>query len=100
MDRDSLSLPIASSQWYTSTLTPPTEKEPTPLVASPISTPVFELTEEVKPLRPLRSEVEREKRLSRPTSIIAVSNTNIRGNNTSDTISLSGESSNRNSIGK
>lgn len=54
----------------------------------------FQLT----PKRPLRSEVEREKRLSRPTSIIA-SNTSIRGNNTGDAISLSGESSNRNSIG-
>lgn len=54
---------------------------------------------QLTPKRPLRSEVEREKRLSRPTSIIALS-TNIRGNNTGDAISLSGESSNRNSIGK
>lgn len=53
---------------------------------------------QLTPKRPLRSEVEREKRLSRPTSIVA-SNTSIRGNTTADAISLSGESSNRNSIG-
>lgn len=104
MDRDSLSLPLASSQWYTSSLTPitstpPSEKETLVVNTAPVggTTPVFELTEELTPKRPLRSEIEREKRLSRPTSI-ATSTSSIKGN-TCDTQSLSGESSNRNSIG-
>lgn len=50
------------------------------------------------PKRPLRSEVEREKRLSRPTSIVSPS---IKGSQTGvDCQSLSGDSSNRNSIGR
>ncbi|CAG9857501.1 unnamed protein product [Phyllotreta striolata] len=58
---------------------------------------VFELTQELHPKRPLRSEVEREKRLSRPTSgqysrpnSLSI---NIRG------AGSSGTSSNRDSIG-
>lgn len=113
MDRDSLTLPIASSQWYTtSSLTPitstPTSSDkdnvketPPASISAPIgsSTPVFELTEELTPKRPLRSEVEREKRLSRPASI-ATSTSSVKGISTGDTQSLSGDSSNRNSIGK
>lgn len=52
---------------------------------------------QLTPKRPLRSEVEREKRLSRPTSI-ASSNNNIRSPVSIDAHSLSGDS-NRNSIG-
>lgn len=136
-DRDSLSLNLSTSQFYTSALTPisstpPMETEPTSIVSSTpssVTTPVVELTEEVNikdcikkkknfvsqrnittnfffnfrsfqltPKRPLRSEVEREKRLSRPTSIVSP---NIKGSQTGvDSQSLSGDSSNRNSIGK
>lgn len=87
-----------------------------------IPSPVVELTEEVKqkfnsnfyaekqtklrnvasiqltPKRPLRSEVEREKRLSRPTSIISTGTKESQAG--IDTHSLSGDSSNRNSISK
>lgn len=54
------------------------------------------------PKRPLRSEVEREKRLSRPTSIATPvpSIKEMSLNNNGDNCSLSGESSNRNSISK
>lgn len=109
MDRDSLTLPIASSQWYATVLTPITAappekeciKESVTVSSTPAggTTPVFELTEELTPKRPLRSEIEREKRLSRPASI-ATSTSSIKGVSTCDTQSLSGESSNRNSIGK
>lgn len=118
MERDTLSLPLGSSQWYTTSLTPisstpPSEKEQLNIsttVAASATTPVFELTEEVfvslnasllecllhitvfffqlTPKRPLRSEIEREKRLSRPTSIITTIS------------SRCDEGSNRNSIGK
>lgn len=55
IDRDSLILPIGSSQFYTSSLTPisstpPLEKEPFAIASSTptaASTPVVELTEEV-----------------------------------------------------
>ncbi|XP_031633258.1 dedicator of cytokinesis protein 1 isoform X3 [Contarinia nasturtii] len=104
-DRDSLSLNLSTSQFYTSALTPisstpPMEIEPTSIASSTPTvaptTPVVELTEELTPKRPLRSEVEREKRLSRPTSIVSPS---IKGSQTGvDSQSLSGDSSNRNSI--
>lgn len=56
------------------------------------NTPLFELTEELTPKRPLRSEVEREKRLSRTQSQITATGKIDNG-------SVSGESSNsRNSI--
>lgn len=52
---------------------------------------------QLTPKRPLRSEVEREKRLSRPTSIVSAGT---KGSQAGiDTHSLSGDSSNRNSIG-
>ncbi|KAK6633076.1 hypothetical protein RUM43_012819 [Polyplax serrata] len=51
----------SNSQWYTG--------PEISVVQSPGSvTPVFELRQELTPKRPLRSEVEKEKRLSRPTS--------------------------------
>lgn len=142
MDRDTLSLPVANSQFYTnavssltSMLSPiaqaPNEKEnkdslnisanssvsapSTSTVLSTPNTPVFELMEEVRtgksfsgidnsnllsvqltPKRPLRSEAEKEKRLSRTQSIITnCSNTPSKVDNAS----VSGDSSNsRNSI--
>lgn len=105
-DRDSLGLNLSTSQFYTSALTPISstpqmEIEPTSVASSTptsVTTPVVELTEELTPKRPLRSEVEREKRLSRPTSIVSPS---IKGSqNAVDSQSLSGDSSNRNSIGR
>lgn len=56
IDREALSLPVANSQWYTSSLTPihstPTsDKESINSSSAPITSsivgPVFELTEEV-----------------------------------------------------
>lgn len=131
MDRESLTLPVANSQFYTnavssitSILSPisqtSTDKEVTIsntsnnsnitcLPSATPQTPVFELTEEVRtkfafifqqitlsvtlkltPKRPLRSEAEKEKRISRTQSIAsAVISTKI------DNASVeSGESSN------
>lgn len=143
MDRETLSLPTANSQWYTAAsssistmLSPiaatPTDKEnnsiltfssgsQTAPVAPNAANPVFELTEEVRvvdgefldtstnstnsqlqltPKRPLRSEAEKEKRLSRPPSM-AVSTNSVAPPTKTDNVSVSGESSNsRNSISK
>lgn len=134
MDRETLSLPVANSQFYThavsslgNMLSPiaqtPVEKESKESLSAPTTsgiattpnTPVFELMEEVRrgenssdvndsklvfsqltPKRPLRSEAEKEKRLSRTQSVITTSS-----NTPSkiDNASVSGESSNsRNSI--
>ncbi|XP_073969012.1 dedicator of cytokinesis protein myoblast city isoform X3 [Rhodnius prolixus] len=79
-----------SSQWYTSPPPPPPPPPPPQLhvsasssLASSVSstptssliftdnepsTPIFELRQQLTPSRPLRSEVERERRLSRPPS--------------------------------
>lgn len=89
-------------QWYTTSLSTSVEKEPQQLQSGvqsmlPASPPVVELTEELTPKRPLRSEIEREKRLSRPTSIVS-SNSNIRSQASTDAISDAGDS-NRNSLG-
>ncbi|PNF32874.1 hypothetical protein B7P43_G01874 [Cryptotermes secundus] len=54
----------SSSQWYT---TPECELSP-PVISSVATTTVFELRQELTPKRPLRSEVERERRMSRPSS--------------------------------
>ncbi|KAG5670986.1 hypothetical protein PVAND_001211 [Polypedilum vanderplanki] len=119
MDREILSLP--NSQFYTAAVSSltmklstiaqtPTEKEEkenfgvlsaatssTTIVSNP-TTPVFELTEELTPKRPLRSEIEKEKRLSRTQSVIVANNSNGVTNKV-DNASVSGESSNsRNSI--
>ncbi|XP_034240436.1 dedicator of cytokinesis protein 1 isoform X3 [Thrips palmi] len=60
-----------NSQWYTTETTSPAHFSPS-LSTSTIHSvgPVFELRQELTPQRPLRSEVEREKRLSlsRPSS--------------------------------
>ncbi|KAJ8931901.1 hypothetical protein NQ314_015170 [Rhamnusium bicolor] len=89
------SLPINNSatQWYTSD----SDTSNANIVINGGSTPIFELTQELHPKRPLRSEVEREKRLSRPSSgqfsrpnSMSVS---IRGTGSS------GASSNRDSVG-
>ncbi|XP_069695130.1 dedicator of cytokinesis protein 1 isoform X2 [Periplaneta americana] len=60
----SVQVSIATSQWYT---TPDQEYSPS-MISSGATTPVFELRQELTPKRPLRSEVERERRLSRPSS--------------------------------
>lgn len=141
LDRETLSLPVANSQFYTAAvssianmLSPiaqtPVEFEqkdilagitesnsapPTSSIVTTPGTPVFELTEEVKeeetlsltslteffsqltPKRPLRSEAEKEKRLSRTQSVLA----NSAPISKVDNASVSGESSNsRNSISK
>ncbi|XP_058117001.1 dedicator of cytokinesis protein 1 [Anopheles coustani] len=94
MDRESLSLSVSNSQFYTSPISTASEHSssivssdrdsggPVSLLSTGVSSmtittattptnaaPVFELTEELHPKRPLRSEVEKEKRLSRPPSI-------------------------------
>ncbi|BES96169.1 Dedicator of cytokinesis [Nesidiocoris tenuis] len=63
-----------SSQWYTSSS--PTSTPTASLVfddsavsTSSLPSPVFELRQQLTPTRPLRSEVEKEKRLSRPPSL-------------------------------
>ncbi|XP_017848453.1 dedicator of cytokinesis protein 1 isoform X2 [Drosophila busckii] len=107
-DRDTLSLPVASCQWYTPplmTITSTPEKENTTSISSLASTSNTSLsgpktpdprvlTEELTPKRPLRSEKEKERRLSRPASI-ATPTASIK--NFTDNRSLS-ESSNRNSV--
>ncbi|XP_059611933.1 dedicator of cytokinesis protein 1 isoform X1 [Phlebotomus argentipes] len=105
IDRESLN--VTTSQWYTGTLTPitstPPEKDTTSICSngsSALTTPtnslVVELTEELTPKRPLRSEIERERRLSRTASIVTPTNS-IRGL-PGDSNSVSDAESNRNSI--
>ncbi|XP_056641342.1 dedicator of cytokinesis protein 1 isoform X3 [Diorhabda sublineata] len=89
---DLISPPVekCTTQWYTSD----TELNNT---CTNKSNTVFELTQELHPKRPLRSEVEKEKRLSRPSS-----GQYSRPNSVSITIrgaGSSGTSSNRDSIG-
>ncbi|XP_023175587.2 dedicator of cytokinesis protein 1 isoform X3 [Drosophila hydei] len=107
-DRDVLSLPVANCQWYTpplTTITSTPEKEINTSVNSlasasnsslcgPKTPDPRVLTEELTPKRPLRSEKEKERRLSRPVSIPTPS-ASIK--NFADIRSLS-ESSNRNSV--
>ncbi|XP_035891382.1 dedicator of cytokinesis protein 2 isoform X3 [Anopheles stephensi] len=90
MDRESLSLSVSNSQFYTSPISAASEHSTSivtcdrdscgpvsllPAVTGSNATtptnslPVVELTQELHPKRPLRSEVEKEKRLSRPPSI-------------------------------
>ncbi|CAD7083698.1 unnamed protein product [Hermetia illucens] len=106
LDREHLSLPVANCQWYTSSnlasITPtPSEKDTLDSSSAPIVTnnvPVFELTEELTTQRPLRSEIERERRLSRPASM-ATPTSSMKTLVSGDTHSLSGgDSSNRNSM--
>ncbi|XP_033350627.1 dedicator of cytokinesis protein 1 isoform X3 [Bombus vosnesenskii] len=54
-----------TSQWYTTADVPQITSSPvTPLMSSFPTTPIFELRQELTPKRPLRSEVERERRIS------------------------------------
>ncbi|XP_055631515.1 dedicator of cytokinesis protein 1 isoform X1 [Toxorhynchites rutilus septentrionalis] len=131
MDRDSLTLPVSNSQFYTSPITVASEivnvsnsssdrdsavfqsgPMSVPACSTPISghasgassLPVVELTEELHPKRPLRSEVEKEKRLSRPPSVVtptlSIKTLTGGGAGTADTNSIGSaeSSSNRNSI--
>ncbi|XP_049862449.1 dedicator of cytokinesis protein 1 isoform X3 [Schistocerca gregaria] len=75
----------SASQWYTSELD----------TVSNRTTPVFELHQELTPKRPLRSEVEKERRLSRPSSGQFVPGKF----GTSYKFNSSGTSSNRDSVG-
>ncbi|XP_063232451.1 dedicator of cytokinesis protein 1 isoform X3 [Bacillus rossius redtenbacheri] len=85
--------PSKGSTWYTSTFEQ--EAPSWPSLQASAATMVFELSQQLTSTRPLRSEVEREKRLSRPpsgqfTAGRLVSTTSIR---------LNGSGSNRDSIG-
>lgn len=89
-----------NSQWYTSETTPSGHFSPSLITPAITSVgPVFELRQELTPQRPLRSEVEREKRLSlsRPTSgqFTQSASASVGGQSGSH----SGTSSNRDSIG-
>ncbi|XP_055530559.1 dedicator of cytokinesis protein 1 isoform X2 [Wyeomyia smithii] len=126
VDRDSLTLPVSNSLFYTSPITSTSEvgsscsdrdsailhsgpasvstpicSTPTGSISGASSLPVVELTEELHSKRPLRSEVEKEKRLSRPPSVVTptLSIKTITGGSV-DTTSLGSadSSSNRNSI--
>ncbi|XP_065350993.1 dedicator of cytokinesis protein 1 isoform X4 [Cloeon dipterum] len=62
-----LSIPMSpGTQWYTDNESSSPLQSSTPL--NNASPPVFELRQELTPKRPLRSEIEKEKRLSRPNS--------------------------------
>ncbi|KAM7361679.1 dedicator of cytokinesis protein myoblast city isoform 1-T2 [Cochliomyia hominivorax] len=109
LDRETLSLPVANSQWYTtplSTITSTPERDSNTTIISASNTSLSSvktpdpkvLTEELTPKRPLRSEKEKERRLSRPASI-ATPTASMKGFSAADSHSLSGaESSNRNSV--
>ncbi|XP_053682558.1 dedicator of cytokinesis protein 1 isoform X2 [Sabethes cyaneus] len=126
VDRDSLTLPVSNSLFYTSPITVTSEvgsscsdrdsailqsgpasvcspvcSTPTANQSGASSLPMVELTEELHPKRPLRSEVEKEKRLSRPPSVVTptLSIKTLTGGSV-DTTSLGSaeSSSNRNSI--
>ncbi|XP_058812929.1 dedicator of cytokinesis protein 1 isoform X3 [Topomyia yanbarensis] len=126
MDRDSLTLPVSNSLFYTSPITVASEvgsscsdrdsaifQSGPPSISTPAcSTPtgslcgtgslsVVELTEELHPKRPLRSEVEKEKRLSRPPSVVTPTlsiKTLTSGGPDTNSIGSADSSSNRNSI--
>ncbi|XP_049823522.1 dedicator of cytokinesis protein 1 isoform X5 [Aethina tumida] len=89
-DLGSPALVTGASQWYTEDT-----KSSTTTLSN--GSPIIELTEELLPKRPLRAEVEKEKRLSRPPS-----GQFSRPNSMTVTIrgaSSSGNSSNRDSVG-
>ncbi|CAH1397385.1 unnamed protein product [Nezara viridula] len=62
-ERECPESPRPNSQWYTSPVTTPTSS-----IILDESPPIFELRQQLTPTRPLRSEVEKERRLSRPPS--------------------------------
>uniref|UniRef100_A0A1Q3FGS7 Putative signaling protein n=1 Tax=Culex tarsalis TaxID=7177 RepID=A0A1Q3FGS7_CULTA len=132
MDRESLTLPVSNSLFYTSPITTASEvgsisscsdrdsaisqgngnvasgyapaacSTPTGSLSGASSLPMVELTEELHPKRPLRSEVEKEKRLSRPPSVVTptLSVKTLTGGDANSIGSADGggSSSNRNSI--
>ncbi|XP_076651042.1 dedicator of cytokinesis protein myoblast city isoform X1 [Halictus rubicundus] len=54
-----------TSQWYTTPEVSQSTSTPiTPLISSFPTTPIFELRQELTPKRPLRSEIEKERRIS------------------------------------
>ncbi|KAG8228173.1 hypothetical protein J437_LFUL014408 [Ladona fulva] len=115
-----LSPGASNSQWYTTATSPVTSPMTTPVVpnfnaswagieslADGSPPTIFELRQELTPKRPLRSEVERERRLSRPSSgQFQASKINLSFNNedaspilgTTSPIRYNGNSSNRDSI--
>ncbi|XP_053947178.1 dedicator of cytokinesis protein 1 [Anastrepha ludens] len=108
LDRETLSLPVANSQWYTpplTTITATPERESITSITSASNSSLTAktpdpkvLTQELTTKRPLRSEKEKERRLSRPASI-ATPTTGMKGFSGTDAHSLSGaDSSNRNSV--
>ncbi|XP_067619455.1 dedicator of cytokinesis protein 1 isoform X2 [Eurosta solidaginis] len=108
LDRETLSLPVANSQWYTpplTTITATPERDSNTSITSASNTSLTAktpdpkvLTQELTTKRPLRSEKEKERRLSRPASI-ATPTTGMKGFSSTDAHSLSGaDSSNRNSV--
>ncbi|XP_021694044.1 dedicator of cytokinesis protein 1 isoform X4 [Aedes aegypti] len=130
-DRDSLNLQVSNSQFYTSPITMASEivgagggnsscsdRDSIVLQSGPASigsqsttcstptttgcsTPKVELTEELHPKRPLRSEVEKEKRHSRPPSVVTPTlSIKTLTSTGGDTVSIGSaeSSSNRNSI--
>ncbi|XP_004537877.1 dedicator of cytokinesis protein 1 isoform X3 [Ceratitis capitata] len=108
LDRETLSLPVANSQWYTqplTTITSTPERESITSITSASNTSLTAkspdpkvLTQELTAKRPLRSEKEKERRMSRPASI-ATPTSGMKGFSSTDAHSLSGaDSSNRNSV--
>ncbi|XP_065074251.1 dedicator of cytokinesis protein 1 isoform X2 [Ochlerotatus camptorhynchus] len=128
-DRDSLNLQVSNSQFYTSPITvasevlgigtcgggnsscsdrdsaillsgPSSVGSPTCSTPTGCSTPKVELTEELHPKRPLRSEVEKEKRNSRPPSVVTptLSIKTLTSGGDTNSIGSAESSSNRNSI--
>lgn len=53
-----------TSQWYTTTEISQSSTSITSLISNLHTTPIFELRQELTPKRPLRSEVEKERRMS------------------------------------
>ncbi|XP_062554815.1 dedicator of cytokinesis protein 1 isoform X2 [Armigeres subalbatus] len=126
-DRDSLNLQVSNSQFYTSPITVASEviglgggnsscsdrdsfvlhsgpasvgSQTTCSTPTGCSTPKVELTEELHPKRPLRSEVEKEKRHSRPPSVVTptLSIKTLTSGGDTNSIGSAESSSNRNSI--
>nr|CAD7415325.1 unnamed protein product [Timema poppensis] len=84
-----------TTQWYMASPLP----ADTDRITWAVGTPVFELRQELTPKRPLRSEVERERRLSRPScGQFPPTRLSSTGANTT-TARFNGSSSNRDSIG-
>ncbi|XP_077292342.1 dedicator of cytokinesis protein myoblast city [Arctopsyche grandis] len=83
-----LSPSTGSSQWYTSTVSVNSNSgtKPNSIIGDPVCpSAIFELRQELTPSRPLRSEVEREKRFSqRPHSLQSETHSNRNSAGTTD----------------